>query len=505
MRRVGPAALLVLPAILFATVTASAQEPAEDLPIPEELAEDLPIPHEAPQSLSSVRIQARLLDSGRIEFGLALDGRREWLPRLRTFPYAVAEEGRWLYSTPYELSHGRTIRIQARLATSGKVEFGLELHGQRVWLPRSRFFPYDTAPTGRWLYSSPYETPAVEAPSLLEVESVICDRSGGLHSVRLAWDRPSSGRAPILGYAVSRWRAPTYQFIPSIPDPHLDARVTGTSFIGVDVRASELYEWSVRTLTATGISEPAAVRFIFQPGYARSDGWDPAVHHDSCDERATSGVGVTAPGVPQDLQAEWDGTAGQVYVSWTPPAEDGGDRVTSYRITYSDARSGGPYTTTFPARPDGRHRDGFTIDGLFERVVRRYSVAAVNSHGVGRSASVDFSFEGAPGRPRNFRLLVFCDEGGEPERVQFLWDQPSGSDVTTYVVRARWRRTDAGAQPQSLRWHPTAETSFTVDRHFDHVFGGRHDVTLMVRAHNEHGPSSFAQLTVNLRHHQCAE
>ena len=48
------------------------------------------------------------------------------------------------------------VRIQARLVESGKVEFGLQLDGDRVWLPRARLFPYSTADVGRWLLSSPY-------------------------------------------------------------------------------------------------------------------------------------------------------------------------------------------------------------------------------------------------------------------------------------------------------------------------------------------------------------
>lgn len=494
MRRLGATLLLVLVAGLLTTTTTSAQEPPEDLPIPQEV----------PESLSSVRIQARLLGSGSVEFGLELDGEREWLPRLRFFPYAGALENRWLYSSPYELSHGRTIRIQARLVASGKVEFGLELPDGSVWLPRSRLFPYATASEGRWLFSSPFETPSVGAPRLLRVDAVICDRSGGIHSVRLAWGPPDTGGSPILGYAVTRERALFLEFVPSIPDPYLDVTVTDTSFLGVDVQQSVLYEWSVRTLTPTGISDATSARFIYRPRYGSSDGWDPAVRHDYCDEHAAPSRGATSPGAPQDVRAEWDGAAGQVYVSWNPPADDGGDRVTSYRVSYSDTRNPRPATVTIPARPEGRHQFSFTIEGLPEGLLRRFSVAAVNSRGTGPPAHVDFSFDGAPDRPRNLRLLMFCDESGTPQQVQFLWDQPNGSVVTTYLVHARWRPRKAGAPPGSLRWQPTAETSFTIDDYFDYVFGGQHDVTLRVRAHGEDGPSPFAQLTVNLRRHECA-
>ena len=105
---------------------------------------------------STVRIQARLVQSGKVEFGLQLDGDRVWLPQARLFPYSTAEVGRWLFSSPYTLSASTVVRIQARLVESGKVEFGLQLDGDRVWLPQARLFPYSTAEVGRWLFSSPY-------------------------------------------------------------------------------------------------------------------------------------------------------------------------------------------------------------------------------------------------------------------------------------------------------------------------------------------------------------
>ena len=55
-----------------------------------------------------------------------------------------------------------TVRIQARLLESGKVEFGLQLDGERQWLPQARLFPYATAEVGSWLFASPYTVPATE-------------------------------------------------------------------------------------------------------------------------------------------------------------------------------------------------------------------------------------------------------------------------------------------------------------------------------------------------------
>ena len=141
---------------------------------------------------STVRIQARLLESGKVEFGLQLDGDQTWLPPARLFPYTTAEVGRWLFASPYTLNDGTVARIQARLLESGKVEFGLQLDGDRAWLPQARLFPYATAEVGRWLFASPYIVPATATPTasaatLPEEEGVVtegvyepADRTGGV-------------------------------------------------------------------------------------------------------------------------------------------------------------------------------------------------------------------------------------------------------------------------------------------------------------------------------------
>ena len=114
---------------------------------------------------STVRIQARLVESGKVEFGLQLDGDREWLPQARLFPYATAAVGNWLFASPYTLSDATVVRIQARRVASGKVEFGLQLDGDEVWLPQARLFPYATATVGNWLFASPYTVATAATPT----------------------------------------------------------------------------------------------------------------------------------------------------------------------------------------------------------------------------------------------------------------------------------------------------------------------------------------------------
>ena len=80
------------------------------------------------------------------------------LPPQRFFP-TTATVGRWLVSTPLELTDAVVARIVARRHSDGRVEFALQQHGtggswgQRL-LPPQRFFP-TTATVGRWLVSTP--------------------------------------------------------------------------------------------------------------------------------------------------------------------------------------------------------------------------------------------------------------------------------------------------------------------------------------------------------------
>ena len=120
-----------------------------------------PVAAQADDGSDVVRIVARKLESGRIEFGLqqrqaddTWGGRQ--LPRVRFFP-TTATVGRWLASSPLELSAGE-VRIVARKLESGRIEFGLQQRqADDTWgdrrLPRVRFFP-TTATVGRWLASS---------------------------------------------------------------------------------------------------------------------------------------------------------------------------------------------------------------------------------------------------------------------------------------------------------------------------------------------------------------
>lgn len=381
IRRIGALAAVVIAASVLVASPAVAQD-AESSGDP----------------ATTVRIQARKVESGKVEFGLELDGDSEWLPRVRLFPYATANVGQWLFASPYTMRDGTSVRIQARLLVDGRLEFGLQVDGDQVWLPRARFFPYDTVEVGRWLFSSRFSLldeigqPA-SAPRNLRVAAVVCDIAEGLHSVRLSWDPPArSGGTRITAYEVTRLRAPKWRYNPVHTDPGSDDLVPGTTYTGADVQVNELYEWSVRALNRAGRGAVAAVQVIFKPSYYRGTepwgDWGDRRRPD-CDEIATPLPGASPPSAPQNLRARLNGARDAVILTWSAP-NDGGDPITSYEVGRSPLGSSSlGYGRINPGRESPAHpyRLGGATAGSYTFWVR-----AINSHGRGSWATVDFTF-----------------------------------------------------------------------------------------------------------------
>ena len=431
IRRICAFAVVAIAASALAAVPAMAQE---------DESSDAPA--------NTVRIQIRKVESGKVEFGLQLDDDREWLPRARLFPYPTANVGQWLFASPYTTSDGTTVRIQARLLANGTLEFGLQLNGDEVWLPRARSFPYDSADVGTWLFSSPFavadETAAPEgAPRNLRVAAVICDVAGGPHSVRLEWDQPASGGSARTVYEVTRLRAPHRTDNLSITDPGSDALVSETSHVDSDVRTNEFYEWSVRAQNAVGARSVATVQFIYRPSWVRQDNIWGSRQRNDCDETVTALPGASRPGVPQNLRARLDVAGDRIIVTWAPPADDGGDRITSYQTGRSGADASGPSSWGISSLKREPQSTAYRLDGTTAGAFR-YWVRAINSAGIGPWTSVEFILvapgqDGAApeGAPRNLRVAaVICDVAGGPHSVRLEWDQPAsgGSARTVYEV-----------------------------------------------------------------------
>ncbi len=106
----------------------------------------------------SVRIIARRADDGRIEFGMRGPDGQDILPPARFFPAAGPGHSRWLRSTEIDFGDGFVGRIIARhVEGDGRTEFGFRVEGYSDIFPRARFFPASGPDHNRFLRSSPIE------------------------------------------------------------------------------------------------------------------------------------------------------------------------------------------------------------------------------------------------------------------------------------------------------------------------------------------------------------
>ena len=111
-----------------------------------------------PPSSIEVRIVARRADDGRIEFGMRDQHGEEIFPRARYFPNGGPGHSRWLRSSEIDFGDGFTGRIVARyVAGDGRTEFGFRVEGYDDIFPRARFFPATGPNHNRWLTSTPIE------------------------------------------------------------------------------------------------------------------------------------------------------------------------------------------------------------------------------------------------------------------------------------------------------------------------------------------------------------
>ena len=117
------------------------------------------------------QIAARRLADGRTEFGWRPTGATEpVLPASPPFP-TDARIDRWLRSSPVVVGGVELGRINARLRSSGKIEFAFTPTDGEQILPKARYFP--VAPGhGRWLHSTEI-TFSVEQPTVAEMEEAI--------------------------------------------------------------------------------------------------------------------------------------------------------------------------------------------------------------------------------------------------------------------------------------------------------------------------------------------
>ena len=106
----------------------------------------------------TVRIIARRAPDGRIEFGMRDQNGEEIFPRARFFPNGGPGHSRWLSSSLIDFGGGFEGKIIARYEEGrGRTEFGFRVVGYDELFPRARFFPATGPDHNRWLTSSPID------------------------------------------------------------------------------------------------------------------------------------------------------------------------------------------------------------------------------------------------------------------------------------------------------------------------------------------------------------
>ena len=139
---------------------------------------------------------------------------------------------------------------------------------------------------------------------------------------------------------------------------------------------------------------------------------------------------ATLPGVPRNLTAEADGTS-EIDLSWQAPSDDGGARVTGYRVQVSD-NGGATWQDLVPNTRNTRARYSHT--GLEPATTRHYRVSAINRIGVGgasrvASATTDATVPDAP--------TGLVATATTPTQIDLFWVAPTydgGAPITGYRI-----------------------------------------------------------------------
>jgi N,N-dimethylformamidase beta subunit-like, C-terminal/Fibronectin type III domain len=219
------------------------------------------------------------------------------------------------------------------------------------------------------------------------------------------------------------------------------------------------------TATPTGGAQ-LFINGVTQPGWAVSGDysratnlqklqlWDDVVDTTDFDDVQVAvpvGGAATVPGTPTGVS----GTAGngQVALSWSAPASDGGSAITGYRIT--------PYVSGVAQAPvlTGSTTTSYTVTGLTNGTTYTFTVAAINAVGTGpeSAASAPVTPAGSPATVPGPPTGVAGTPGDS--QVALSWTAPSanGSPITSYLVT-----TYTGGTARATVSTGSSSTSFTV-------------------------------------------
>lgn len=239
----------------------------------------------------------------------------------------------------------------------------------------------------------------------------------------LSWSAPSpTGNAPLTGYKV--YRGPDNTFA------HATVVTSGAC-------ASPL---PVTTTTCIDSGLTNGTPYFY---------WVSAVNSGG-EGTATGPISVTpgtVPSAPQNLTVAPTNTSGQLTVSWSVPASNGGSALSGYKVyrgpdtTFADATL---VTTGACASPVPAGTLTCTDSGLTNGTTYNYFVTAVNGVGEGSPAGPATREAGLPGAPTGLSVTSHGKVGSNGF-VNLSWTPPSanGGSTVTYNV---YVSTTAGTQ-----------------------------------------------------------
>ena len=214
--------------------------------------------------------------------------------------------------------------------------------------------------------------------------------------ITIAWN-PSTDNTAVAGYNLYR-----------DGEPLNTALVTSTSYTDTGLDAGVTYSYTVQAQDAAGnlsaVSTPAVA--------------------------TTPGSGATAPDAPTGLTAT--GSSGQVGLSWTAPAANGGAAISGYKV-YRSTSSG-----TEALYKTLGNVTSYSDTGVTNGTTYYYKVTAVNAVGESTTSNEDSATPAAsvtvPGAPGS----IAAARGNT--QVTVSWSAPisdGGSPITGYTVYRR--------------------------------------------------------------------
>ncbi len=253
-------------------------------------------------------------------------------------------------------------------------------------------------------------------------------RARGTSAIALSWTAPSSGSTPITGYRIEWSRTGTSRW--TVLEADTDSRAT--EYTDTDLSPGTTRYYRVAAINGAGESD-----------------WS------NIDSATTD---ATVPGAPRGLRVapSGPGGSGQLLLTWTRPATDGGSAITGYRIWRSP---NGVTGWVILVASTGNTATRYLHSGLAPGTTRFYRVAALNARGQGDYTDpVKGTTKAArPGQPRNLRA-----HAAGPTSITLAWEAPSsdgGERITGYTIR--WRGPNDGTWITIPRNTGPQETIFT--------------------------------------------